>query len=380
MFFNRESFVEELDYNPFKEIYDATNPEIFTKDKSSLLAAASPLNLEHKDFMTSFAEKEESKDSHDSSKPSLSLKEKRLKARIRSKETRERKKGYIKELEKRIRELERENLRLQNLMSQTSDESCRKYSMDSKIFLSDFHEEVRGYWSKYIDLKTFDKKENASLMCENYQKYAPVILKKQQIFFDTVFKMLINNIIGYYTPAYYGDLTEEYDREYDVIKRLNHCTKYQLSEFKETNKINKLDTFVASLNPNKKQFNFCKNVYLKKEFHIKKKCQEAIDNLLKAKSIIEEANGELYLMKEVVLKSKILTDEQIINSNIKENVFRNDNSFENVWNLKIIPQKVKFKLSRDDIIGKLVKQCSNKEEYNKFIEFNKFVAKSGDTR
>ncbi|CAI2367959.1 unnamed protein product [Moneuplotes crassus] len=299
--------------------------------------------------------------------------EKKLRNRIRSRKARKRKKEYLEELETRVKYLEKENIRLLNLLNQNKSESQKDNPMNSKVPINEYDKVLRKVWSNVIDLETFDKKENPKPLADIWDDECWKLLEKHKSFVDSAIKMLINNIHGNSTPPYWKDLTEEYTTDYNIIKKLNSRTKYQIPEFMESHELNELDLFVASLNPTKNQFNFLRKVLFKKMFELKMKCQEAIKKLLDAKIIIQETYGEHFLIGGLFLaKSGIFKDEQIINSKIKETIIKKEDTLKEVWKVKSEPYTLTYKLSSDKIIGRAIKQHLSKENYRKNLDFNRF--------
>lgn len=123
--------------------------------------------------------------------------------------------------------------------------------MNSKVFESGLMKALRGVWSQVIDVDTLEQKQDRLSLTELYQKYHHFYLDKHKLFIDSVFKMLINNIHGNLTPSYWKDLDEEYETEFDVIKKLNCASKYRIAELTDNYDLREIDYFVASLNPSK---------------------------------------------------------------------------------------------------------------------------------
>ncbi|CAI2369605.1 unnamed protein product [Moneuplotes crassus] len=367
MFFDRQALEQELDHNPFREIFDnGFGKELEAEGYSKEIFP----EISHE---PKSQEEEKSKESQSSNQPTQDQETKKLKSKLRSRKARKRKKEYLEELEARVKHLEKENIRLFNIVNQTKPKIEREPYIESKTTLTDFDKEVRKLWSNVIDLETLDKKEAAMSIADIWDNECWKLLEKHKSFIDSVIKMLINNIHGNSTPPYWKDLTEEYTTDYNIIKKLNSRTKYQIPEFMETHELNELDLFVASLNPTKNQFNFLKNVLLKKEYEVKTKCQEAIKKLLDAKTLIQESYGEQFLCGGLFLaKSGIFQDEQVINSKLKESIFKREDNIEQIWKIKSEPYTLTYKLSRDKIIGRAIKQHFSKDMYNIDLEFSKF--------
>ena len=131
------------------------------------------------------------------------------------------------------------------------------------------------------------------------------------------------------------DLNSEYSTDFEVIKKMNKLGKYQVEEFKETNNLTGIDDYVASFQPNKRQFDFLKEVVLKKEYQVKMKFEEAIRHLLKAKMILQQANIEIYSCIGFFLKSGVFSEYQLLHSRIKDGFFKKEEAFKNIWKINV---------------------------------------------
>jgi len=70
--------------------------------------------------------------------------------------------------------------------------------------------------------------------------------------------MMINHSCPVNKYKYWKDLTANYTTSYSTIQKLNKLTKYQVPEFMEKNKLNKVDEFISIYEPTKRQFQFLK--------------------------------------------------------------------------------------------------------------------------
>ncbi|CAI2371459.1 unnamed protein product [Moneuplotes crassus] len=360
MFFSKEGIQEELEYNPFNDIIEDNIFKMFQPEDPHPppFISPSPLSESKSIFL----------------QPQTPAKEdlRKKNGRIRSQRARKRKKEYIQELEAKVKQLERENLRLLNLKEQKSSDIAEGMSMNSKVFESGLSKTMRDLWGKVIDIDSLEQKQDMISFAELFQKYHHIYIDKHKLFIDSVFKMLINNIHGNLTPSYWKDLGKEYETEFDVIKKLNCVSKYRITEMTDNYNLREIDYFVASLNPNKKQFNFLKKILFKKEEVIKEKCEKAIQKLLEAKSIIEESFGEYICTFRLMIKSGLFSDQQILNSKFKEMILNKESRVDSIWKVKSSPSTTTYKLSRDEIIGRTIKKYLPRQDYNIDIEFNKF--------
>mmetsp|Transcript_21320 Transcript_21320/g.20960 ORF Transcript_21320/g.20960 Transcript_21320/m.20960 type:complete len:172 (-) Transcript_21320:121-636(-) len=164
-------------------------------------------------------------------------------------------------------------------------------------------------------------------------------MNKHRQFLDSVFEMIINHPYSVTRYRYWKDLNSEYQTDFECIKKLKKLSKYQIPEFMKENNLSPLDEYVASFNPSKRQFDFLKDVALKKELAIKNQFRTAIELLLEAKSIIQKANLEIYTFIGFFLKSGIFSDEQLLKSKIKDGFFRKELAFKNIWNIQVSHQR-----------------------------------------
>lgn len=213
--------------------------------------------------------------------------------------------------------------------------------------------------------------ENSSYS-KNHDKFFPVIKKKHSKFIEGLFEMIINNMHPTNNFKYWKDLKENYNTEFKLIQKYNKISKYQILEFLEENQFDKVDQFVASFEPTKKQFDFLKDVVLKKEYQIKMQHKEAINHLLEAKNIIERANIDVYSIMRFLDKSVMFKEEQLTKSRSCGGVYKNDYPFWNTWGLESKPQKIKVNLEEDPIFGKASKRHLKNNERMFEIGFNSF--------
>ena len=89
-----------------------------------------------------------------------------------------------------------------------------------------------------------------------------------------------------------------------------------MNEFREENNFNLIDEFVMSFSPNKRQFEFLRDVILKKEYELKLKYEQGIKELVKAKDTLGQASVDLYAFINFMMKSQVLKTKQILESQI----------------------------------------------------------------
>lgn len=81
--------------------------------------------------------------------------------------------------------------------------------------------------------------------------------------------------------------------------------------------MNEIDKYLIRLNPDKKQFKFFRDWVIPTEIHLKQSLKKGIEHLLASRNLIMKCFQKILLMRELFLKSKIFTDEQLIRANIK---------------------------------------------------------------
>lgn len=177
----------------------------------------------------------------------------------------------------------------------------------------------------------------------------------------------------------FADLKDTYSNEYKIIQKysqffLKDCpfTPFQQSDFIRKHNLDRVDQFVASLNLTEEQFPKIVTI-MNKYWDIKKKYQSAIKNLLEAKDTIEKTNLENVSFLRFILESKILKEEQVMNSLLKKSLFIRDNAFDEIWGIKVVPKKVTTNILNDPIVGKLARTHLVKKNQDISFEFNQFV-------
>ena len=99
------------------------------------------------------------------------IEERRRKGRLRSKESRDRRKVYISNLEERIKFLENENFRLQSIILKYRRENFENIDKGYKSFIEESIEHKRKVYSQFMDLETLEiKKAPKVSLAENFQK------------------------------------------------------------------------------------------------------------------------------------------------------------------------------------------------------------------
>ena len=84
--------------------------------------------------------------------------------------------------------------------------------------------------------------------------------------------------------------------------------------------------------------------------------REAIEDLLKAKSKIEETTSKLRFLMGIFMESEIFSDKQMISSKIKDGFSREEDGFQNIWNIKIEKKEYSVNLTQDPVFRKYAKR------------------------
>mmetsp|Transcript_12679 Transcript_12679/g.11236 ORF Transcript_12679/g.11236 Transcript_12679/m.11236 type:complete len:278 (+) Transcript_12679:259-1092(+) len=263
----------------------------------------------------------------------------------------------------KIKGLENENFRLQNLIINYRNENMEKVDTGSNTFLNKIKENKDVILGQFETIENKDK-GNKDLPCfsQYFHKNIQDTQKKHKKFLDCVFELIINHPYPVTRFKYWKYLNTEYSSDYQQIKKLDKLTKYQISELVKDNKISGIDKYVASLSPNKMQFNCIKNIWLKKEFKIREEFKEGITLLLKAKGIFEKGSTDLCGLLSFCLKSNIITDEQVLNSQVRDTLTQEEDAFRNIWDIKIEPKVYEINFGEDPIYKKISKKYLKKEE------------------
>ncbi|CAI2371258.1 unnamed protein product [Moneuplotes crassus] len=304
---------------------------------------------------------------------SLSIEEKRRKGRIRAKNSRIRRKNYLVELQNKICALEKENFRLQNLLIAYRREKFENVSSVTQSFAKDMDRIRKKTIQKFIDPTKMQAKEGMQdAIATDFRKSGLKIMENHQNFLDRVFEMLINH--PYPTPrfSYWKELGPVYNTDYSLIKKLQRISKFEEPGFIKEHGLTEMDQVIASMSPNKKQFEFLRDVRLKKEFKIKTIYKEGISYLCKAKSLFEKATVELCALTSFLSKCNIFSDSQIINARLKDGFFNKDDSFTGIWQIKVSQKPYHYDMAADEIYGHLAAKLIPREEQQIRFTYNEY--------
>ena len=279
--------------------------------------------------------------------------------------SRDRKKAFVEELEARVKFLEKENMRLHNLLEENRKQKYKSVNTEADKLLSSMDSNRKGIIGAFMNKETGEFDHKIPLKVSDIFKAKSFkMIKTHQKIMSSNFEMIIDNIYPVPSMHYWKHLTPEYDPSYDVIKKYNKLTKYQVNEFVKENNLNDLDLLLASFNPNKRQFNFLKEVYFKKELLIKQEVQEGLKCLCKGKEIISKTVGDFYALRSFLIKSGVLDDQQMVNSilNYQKFPYTGQKAYTYLWDIEKETKILNHHLGKDPLYGKLAKRLLSKED------------------
>ena len=305
------------------------------------------------------------------------LETKRQKSKFRSRKSRERKKKYIEELETRVKDLEKENIKLQHLLDQYKGQKVEsvseKHKITSETIVSDKSQIVDLFWDK--DKKSYKEGANMSV-ADHFRMLSPKMISNHVNLIDQSFEVILDKMIFLMNRQYWRDLGTEYTTEFEEIKKLHKLTKYQVPEYLKEHNLNAVDKHVSLLDPDKCQFKYLKNVFIPKHIEIKQKMKTAVDYLMKARDIVLETLHYVYIVRGAKIKSGIFEDSQIVNANIREmTVPASQVSTQELWNLDKETKKFEVDLTKDEILGKWAKKWLRADDQKCSFEIDSYKRK-----
>lgn len=145
--------------------------------------------------------------------------------------------------------------------------------------------------------------------------------------------------------------------DYDTIRKLARLTKYQKPEFIAENNLDKVDVYLSTLDPTKRQYKTFWNVIIPTQIEIKKKFAKAIEKFFDVRKELEEVGVELFWYKNLFYKSQIFTDKQLVESNgIGESLKNKKISMDELWGLEKVERSEVRDLTKHHIYGNLAKK------------------------
>lgn len=371
LFLNEEA--EEDDNQSLIDLFQMSQNEILQNKE----AGPSNLNTPRKKSSECKEEEVESKLNFTSSvsQPEQKIAMLRQRGKERSKQARERKKRYIEELETRIKDLEKENLRLQNLLEYDGRVNLNMVPKGKPTLLTPFEKLKKKISDIFIDPEKMQYKEDTRVkVIDWFRAQGENTIKGHQALIEKGFETLIETFIPNMNRQYWRDTGKSDVFDFEVIKKLGKITKYQRNEYIEEHNLSEVDIGLSGLDPNKRQFRFMTEVIIPREVEIKQQFQEGVNHLLKAKDIIMKSLYDIYVYKSAVIRSGIFSDKQIINSLIAEIIQpREKISFTDLWKLQKKQLVIKYDLTQDKLLSKVAKKYLAPEDQKLEFEYTAYA-------
>mmetsp|Transcript_26812 Transcript_26812/g.23677 ORF Transcript_26812/g.23677 Transcript_26812/m.23677 type:complete len:249 (+) Transcript_26812:402-1148(+) len=243
--------------------------------------------------------------------------------------------------------------------------------------MTDMSQLRKKFLSKLITVKKDDQNvmepaKNYQIK-ENFDIAVKVLFGKHMKFLDVAFETVINQ--PYPVPRFnlWKDLGKEYNTSFENIKKVEKLSKYRKIEFIKENNLTEFDLIIASLEPSKKQFEFLKNVFIKREIEIKSQTKDALDHLLKAKEILHKSGAQMLALSCLMTKSKCFKNEQVLKSRvIKDTFMKKRDVMREIWKIKKEPRFHTIDLAQDPLMGEIVKKHLDKQDHILKFESNHF--------
>lgn len=215
------------------------------------------------------------------------LETKRNKGKERSKLSRDRKKQYFNELETRIKDLEKENLRLHNLVQMYRRKSWKETDNKSAEMIEEIETNQRRGLSGFVDTEKDTYNEGTKLkVADVFKEKVYKLVQKHQNMLNSNFEMILSHL--YPMPQignFYEHIDTGFSKSFEEIKKFTKLTKYQMPEYIKEHNFKMFDVICASFDPNKRQYNFIKDVMFVKEAGFKAKFGEAFEKIIEAQNI-----------------------------------------------------------------------------------------------
>ncbi|CAI2370884.1 unnamed protein product [Moneuplotes crassus] len=302
----------------------------------------------------------------------ISIEEKRRRGKIRSKRSRDKKKLYYQDLENRIKELQKENFRLQNLVANYRSEKLEYYGKEVKSFVKDSRDIKLKMFKNFVDPETMEMKKKADFVLKDkFNELSKVQLEKHKKFMDEVFKLIVNNICPFDKFLRKRNDTE-YTTDYETIKELAKIPEGLRAKVAQEKNLTQVDLLFAAFNPSKRQFEFITKVFMKKDQHLRQKYKEGLKLLFEAKSVIQKTSVELCSYMYFTLNSQAFKDTQIFNSHARRDILQPADLFNEIWKVQVNPVEYKFDLHKDPICGKRARKVFTEDIKNYSFEYNEY--------
>jgi len=148
--------------------------------------------------------------------------------------------------------LEKENVRLQNLVNASNKEKVNLISQGSKTFIDNLANHKNSLYERFINPRTGTYNEEAKLSLKDmFKNEHKSIVKNHKKLLDHVFELIVDNLYPVCKFNYWKDLNEDYCPDFNLIKKYQKLRKYEKFDFISSNKFNELDQFVSAFEPSK---------------------------------------------------------------------------------------------------------------------------------
>ncbi|CAI2373965.1 unnamed protein product [Moneuplotes crassus] len=306
------------------------------------------------------------------SKVDTSIEERRRRGKIRSKRSRDKKKLYLQGLEEKIKELQKENFRLQNLVANYRSEKLEYYGEEIKTFEKDSRKQKLETFKNFIDPETLEfKKITKETLGDIFAKNCKFQMDRHKNFMDGIFKILVNHICPF-DKFFKKCPSKEYTTDFETIKELSKLEDKECDDFAKQNNIDPLDVIISRLKPSRRQFLCMKNVFFKKKLQIAEKYREGINLLFQAKDIFQEASVEVCVTTHFMFNSKVFSDEEFLKKRSLRDLFSAPNSFEDFWKVQTQPVEYANHVFTDPILGKRARKVLPEDKKIDGFCYNQF--------
>mmetsp|Transcript_4818 Transcript_4818/g.4068 ORF Transcript_4818/g.4068 Transcript_4818/m.4068 type:complete len:129 (+) Transcript_4818:170-556(+) len=127
---------------------------------------------------------------------------------------------YITELESRIKEIQKENFRLQSLLCMYRKDQWSNLSAESKTLVEGISVDKSEIFTAFMDYKSGKYNENTEYtMKEHFAAHNPKIMKKHKKFLDHIFDLVLENFDPVCKFSYWKYLDEDYKPRFELIKK-----------------------------------------------------------------------------------------------------------------------------------------------------------------
>lgn len=218
--------------------------------------------------------------------------------------------------------------------------------------------------SVFIDSDTNSYKEGThAKIVDVFKERVYKIIQKHQNMLNSNFEMILNHL---YPIPQVGNFTQSIDigfsKSFEEIKKFSKLTKYQMPEYIKTHNFKTFDIICASFDPDKKQYNFIKDVLVVKEYELKTKFEEAFGKIIEAQNILVKSISEMFSFRSFMIKSGIFSDKQLVNSLLNFKFKPEQAKSNKMWGISIEEEKLQIDLTEDPFYGDLAKRYLSKTD------------------